>query len=216
MDNISKCNFHLYLGKKDYEILLWKNSLPPKCFKFYVEQILLSYINGYKIALPPAVNKKSVTIKYAPVHIIITNEQVAEFLNNINSGDKSKAIKEIILYYIRESQDAQFVGANKKNKKKQTPPSYQTPSKNTKPTTVTVSTQSAANTNKPAIEVQLTREPLKVNDNKTQNKNNKKENASPEIKENKPIDNQKEETIENKPTKNNPMLQSLFRMSGDE
>ena len=87
----NKCNFHLYLGKKDYEILQWKNSLPPKCFKYFVEQILLSYINGYKIMLPPIQAQKNIEFKSMPIHIVIQNEQIASFLSQLNSGEKAKS-----------------------------------------------------------------------------------------------------------------------------
>lgn len=115
-ENNEKCNFHLYLGKKDYEILLWKNSLPPKCFKYFVEQILLSHINGYPIILPPF-NDEIVKVKCSPIHIVIENKQIISFLSTLNSGDKSKKVKEIILFYIRTSRAGQTVSPTKKKKK---------------------------------------------------------------------------------------------------
>ena len=96
-NNNEKCNFHLYLGKKDYEILVWKNSLPPKCFKYFVEQILLSHINGYPIILPPT-NNEIVEVKSSPIHIVIENKQIIKFLSTITSGDKSKKIKENLTF----------------------------------------------------------------------------------------------------------------------
>ena len=207
--NENKCNFHLYLGKKDYEILQWKNSLPPKCFKYFVEQILLSYINGYKIMLPPIQAQKNIEFKSMPIHIVIQNEQIASFLSQLNSGEKSKIVKEIILFYIREAQDNAFVSSGKK-KKKNVQPSVSVDVKKIpkeKPKTINLTTpvQTKPVVSQP-IEKEI-KEPIKPN-----------VNIAIPVSVNKPVESVAEQskTEERKNTKNNPMMQALFKMSGDE
>lgn len=206
----NKCNFHLYLGKKDYEILQWKNSLPPKCFKYFVEQILLSYINGYKIMLPPIQAQKNIEFKSMPIHIVIQNEQIASFLSQLNSGEKSKIVKEIILFYIREAQDNAFVSSGKK-KKKNIQPSVSVdvkkiPKEKSKTVNVITPVQDNPVVSKP-VEKEV-KESIKPN-----------VNISIPTPPNKPIGDtvvEQPKTEERKPTKNNPMMQALFKMSGDE
>lgn len=206
----NKCNFHLYLGKKDYEILQWKNSLPPKCFKYFVEQILLSYINGYKIMLPPIQAQKNIEFKSMPIHIVIQNEQIASFLSQLNSGEKSKIVKEIILFYIREAQDNAFVSSGKK-KKKNIQPSVSVDVKKIpkeKPKTVSVSTPVQ---NKPVAAQPVEKEVKEIIKPNV--------NISIPTSSNKPVENtviEQPRTEERKPAKNNPMMQALFKMSGDE
>ena len=209
--NENKCNFHLYLGKKDYEILQWKNSLPPKCFKYFVEQILLSYINGYKIMLPPIQAQKNIEFKSMPIHIVIQNEQIASFLSQLNSGEKSKIVKEIILFYIREAQDNAFVSSGKK-KKKNIQPSVSVDVKKIpkeKPKNVNISTpvQNKTIASQPAEKE--TKEIIKPN-----------VNISIPTPASKPVESttvvEQPKTEERKPAKNNPMMQALFKMSGDE
>jgi len=207
----NKCNFHLYLGKKDYEILQWKNSLPPKCFKYFVEQILLSYINGYKIMLPPIQAQKNIEFKSMPIHIVIQNEQIASFLSQLNSGEKSKIVKEIILFYIREAQDNAFVSSGKK-KKKNIQPSVSVDVKKIpkeKPKIVNVSTPVQ---NKPVASQPTERETKEIIKPNV--------NISIPTPTSKPVESatvvEQSKTEERKPAKNNPMMQALFKMSGDE
>ena len=205
-NEIVKCNFHLYLGKKDYEILSWKNSLPPKCFKFYVEQILLSHINGYEIMMPQ-VSINVAQFKSTPIHIVIENEQIIDFLSKIDIGQKSKIIKEILLFYIREARHNIYVSSNKKGKKQNNPmPSVFVKAKKkiSPPTTVVVETK----TNN--VEKVIT----------SPKTNNPPNNDNLPIKSK--IDDNiiKSPIVENKelPAKSNsnPMLRALFKMSGDE
>ena len=205
-NEITKCNFHLYLGKKDYEILSWKNSLPPKCFKFYVEQILLSHINGYEIMMPQ-VNIISAQFKTTPIHIVIENEQIVDFLSKIDIGQKSKIIKEILLFYIREARHSIYVSSNKKNKKQNTPmPSVfvKTKKRPSSSTTVVVETKKN-NTEKVVVS------------EKTDNQNSKEVlPVKPKVDDNiikSPIVENKEVPVK---SNSNPMLQALFKMSGDE
>lgn len=204
MEN-NKCNFHLYLGKKDFEILSWKSSLPPKCFKFYVEQILLSYINGYQIMLPFGSNNSEVELKSMPIHIVIENEQIINFISQIDAGQKSKVIKEIILYYVRESRNTVFVSNGKKNKKQKSPqPSVSVKVNKTKPQ------------QKQIISVQ------KVVENTHIEKQKKDVSESINIQKTSQIDNNiikapiNNEIKQPEKKNNNPMLQALFKMSGDE
>lgn len=201
----SKCNFHLYLGKKDYEILQWKNSLPPKCFKYFVEQILLSYINGYKIMLPPIQEHILVEPKSKPIHIVIVNEQIASFLSQLNAGEKSKTVKEIVLFYIREAQDSQFVSSNKKKKKRKPPqPSISVDINKIKKERIidkeipVVIEQKDTNI-KPNINIPLPQPTTKPVEAQSVNKNEQQKAELPK-----------------KPAKQNPMMQALFKMSGDE
>lgn len=206
----NKCNFHLYLGKKDYEILQWKNSLPPKCFKYFVEQILLSYINGYKIMLPPIQAQKNIEFKSMPIHIVIQNEQIASFLSQLNSGEKSKIVKEIILFYIREAQDNAFVSSGKK-KKKNIQPSVSVDVKKIpkeKPKTINIATPAQTKPVAPQPVEKEIKETIKPN-----------VNISIPTSSNKPVGStvvEQPKTEERKPAKNNPMMQALFKMSGDE
>lgn len=197
-----ECNFHLYLGKKDYEILSWKNSLPPKCFKFYVEQILLSHINGYSIVLPPS---KDIHIECTskPIHIVIKNEQVIEFLAHIDSGQKSKVVKDIILFYIRESRNFFYISSNKKSKKNKmsfTPPSIvksQYKKNRLQSTSVTKTVKKLPETTESSSVVSApTPQTFESND---------------VIKA--PI---KENSTTQQKNSQNPLLQALFKMSGDE
>lgn len=198
----NKCNFHLYLGKKDYEILQWKNSLPPKCFKYFVEQILLSHINGYKIMLPPIQKQSSIEFKSTPIHIVVENEQIIAFLSQLDAGEKSKVVKEIILFYIRETQDNVFVSSGKK-KKKNPQPTVSVDIKKIpkeKPKTVDIPVakkqvvEEKDNTIKPNVSISLP--------------------SSPKVSE--PATQSQPKAEERKPAKNNPMMQALFKMSGDE
>ena len=199
-NNNEKCNFHLYLGKKDYEILVWKNSLPPKCFKYFVEQILLSHINGYPIILPPT-NNEIVEAKSSPIHIVIENKQIIKFLSTITSGDKSKKIKEILLFYIRASRSGQAISSTKKKRK--TAPistSINIPSKNQKKKEV------ASNISKHNIVPSVQQETNMVQQGK--NEPQKEENdgiiKAPIVAAPKPS------------IPKNPMMQALFKMSGDD
>ncbi len=206
----NKCNFHLYLGKKDYEILQWKNSLPPKCFKYFVEQILLSYINGYKIMLPPIQAQKNIEFKSMPIHIVIQNEQIASFLSQLNSGEKSKIVKEIILFYIREAQDNAFVSSGKK-KKKNIQPSVSVDVKKIpkeKPKTVSILT--------PVQDKPIVSQPVEKEIKETIKPN---VNISIPTSSSKSVNSttaEQPKTEERKPAKSNPMMQALFKMSGDE
>ena len=206
----NKCNFHLYLGKKDYEILQWKNSLPPKCFKYFVEQILLSYINGYKIMLPPIQAQKNIEFKSMPIHIVIQNEQIASFLSQLNSGEKSKIVKEIFLFYFREAQDNAFVSSGKK-KKKNIQPSVSVDIKKIpkeKPKTVGILT--------PVQDKPVVSQPVEKEVKETIKPN---VNISIPTPSRKPVESttvEQPKTEERKSAKNNPMMQALFKMSGDE
>ena len=188
-----KMNFHLYLGKKDYEILVWKNSLPPKCFKYFVEQILLSHINGHKILLPPMTldGIEDSMLIGKPIHIVTENKQIISFLNKIECGDKSKLVKEILLYYIRESRDFIPVADSKKKKKKHN--SQQITSRTSQNTRENAE-QREVQTFISAKQTETTEDSIKSKDviippisDKPKEKNNK-----------------------------NPMMQALFKMSGDE
>ena len=189
-------NFHLYLGKKDYEILQWKNSLPPKCFKYFVEQILLSHINGYKIMLPRTHEQVEIEPKYTPIHMIITNEQIISFLERQSSGERSKNVKEILLFYIREAQDVALVSSNKKKKK-----TFVVPPQS--PKIVSRSLPTVA-------------EPVKHTNEAVKGKadvKEKKATVMQSVSEPKP---EVASTVSKTPAKNNPMMQALFKMSGDE
>ena len=196
-----KMNFHLYLGKKDYEILVWKNSLPPKCFKFFVEQILLSHINGYDIVLPPVkyeIDEENVK-QGRPVHLVIENKQIINFLTQIETGDKSKLVKEILLFYIRESRENFFVSDGKKKKKKspvQQPRYVKQQNVNVAQTT---STKKVEKQHTPIIKEESPEIPIVAEIEKTV--------VTPPIND---IPKEK-----NNGTKN-PMMQALFKMSGDE
>ena len=201
----NKCNFHLYLGKKDFEILSWKASLPPKCFKFYVEQILLSYINGYQIMLPFGNNSCEVELKSTPIHIVIENEQIINFISQIDNGQKSKIIKEIILYYVRESRNTIFVSNGKKNKKQKSPqPSVSIKVSKIKQQRQTISVQ------KVAEDVKSIEKPKEVI---SENTNIKEVSRNDDNIIKAPINNEPKQTEKKN---NNPMMQALFKMSGDE
>jgi predicted DNA-binding protein len=200
-----KINFHLYLGKKDYEILVWKNSLPPKCFKYFVEQILLSHINGYKIILPPIlIEENSNIVTGKPIHIVTENRQIIDFLSKIENGDKSKFVKEIILYYIRESRDSFMVSDNKKKKKKTT----STPQYFTKPE----STNSRSNDKKDRD--------INIGQNIKQNNTVMQQLQKPvtQITQSTTSETEliKETEQKQKVSNKSPMMQALFKMSGDE
>lgn len=189
-------NFHLYLGKKDYEILQWKNSLPPKCFKYFVEQILLSHINGYKIMLPRTHEQVEIEPKYTPIHMIITNEQIISFLEQQSSGERSKNVKEILLFYIREAQDMALVSSNKKKKK-----------------TVVALPQPPKIASRPLPTVA---EPIKHPTETAKEKTNIKEEKIVVIQSAAESKHEATTTVNKTPAKNNPMMQALFKMSGDE
>lgn len=204
MEN-NKCNFHLYLGKKDFEILSWKSSLPPKCFKFYVEQILLSYINGYQIMLPFGSNNSEVELKSMPIHIVIENEQIINFISQIDAGQKSKVIKEIILYYVRESRNTIFVSNGKKNKKQKSPqPSVSVKVNKTKP-----QQKQIISVQKVVEDTNIEKPQKDVSENISIQKTSQMDNNIIKA----PINNEIKQ-LEKK--NNNPMLQALFKMSGDE
>ena len=189
-------NFHLYLGKKDYEILQWKNSLPPKCFKYFVEQILLSHINGYKIMLPRTHEQVEIEPKYTPIHMIITNEQIISFLEQQSSGERSKNVKEILLFYIREAQDMALVSSNKKKRKTIVAPPQQ-------PKIVSRSLPTVAET------IKHTTKPAQEKHDVKEEKGTVAQSV-PEAKS------EVAPAVSRTPTKNNPMMQALFKMSGDE
>lgn len=215
----NKCNLHLYLGKKDYEILNWKQSIPPRCFKFYIEQILLSYINGYPIALPSCKNfRNSVELKTKPIHIVLENDQIIDFLSKLDNGQKSKVIKEIILYYIRESESKYYVNNGNKSKKSKTPkPSVSVKTSNIKKESTNVVIDVSAQTKDKSIVETVTKNTTIFVDEAVQQKETVAETIQePKINDKKVI--KAPINTESKPQekKNNPMMQALFKMSGDE
>lgn len=202
------CNLHLYLGKKDLEILRWKESLPPRCFKYYMEQILLSYVTGQKIMIP-AIKEGKTEPSIRPIHLVITNKTIIEFLEQFDNGEKSKSIKEILNYYIREAKDGQYISRGKKAKKAQAP-IYEVPQN--------IQTQSEHQNKKPVSKQVEKVQPSNHNNSDNNDTKSSKPNVpqitveKPKAKDNTSKNEKKQQPVDTK----NPMVQALFRMSGDE
>ena len=202
-DRKESCNLHLYLGKKDLEILRWKESLPPRCFKYYMEQILLSYITGQKVMIP-TIKEGKTEPAICPIHLVITNKTIISFLEQFDKGEKSKSIKDILIYYILEAKDGQYISRGKKAKKTQVPV-YETPNFIPEKKEPNIN-----NRQKPKDDTHK-----QHSDNKP--KQPQKQNT-PQITVEQKKTPENTQNVKKQPTvdTNSPMMKALFKMSGDE
>jgi hypothetical protein len=166
-----------------------------------VEQILLSHINGYSILLPPINYEiaEETVLDGKPIHIVTDNQQIIDFLSNIDNGEKSKLVKEILLFYIRESRDVVLLSDGKKKRKKQISPQSLP---KTKPRKKSFNTPSAEE-----------KESFTKKQDNTEEKNNSKKGVETEKEVVIPPINEKPKEKNNSKS---PMMQALFKMSGDE
>ena len=89
----------LVLAKEDTDLIAWKNSLPPRSFTETVNKILVSESVG-QIARISCEFSSSEVAEDVRAGFYVGDEKVLTLLNEINKGDRTDAIKEIIRKHI--------------------------------------------------------------------------------------------------------------------
>lgn len=94
----------LVLAKEDTDLIAWKNSLPPRSFTETVNKILVSESGG-RIAPVLYEFSSSEVAEEVRAGFYIGDENVLTLLNEINKGDRTDAIKEIIRKHIAHNRE---------------------------------------------------------------------------------------------------------------
>ncbi len=94
----------LVLAKEDADLIGWKNSLPPRSFTETVNKILVSESIG-QIAHIPYEFSSSEVAEEDRTGFYVDDENVLTLLNEINKGDRTDVIKEIIRKHIAHNRE---------------------------------------------------------------------------------------------------------------
>ena len=94
----------LVLAKEDTDLIAWKNSLPPRSFTETVNKILVSESGGQIAPVLYEFSSSEVADKVR-AGFYVGDENVLALLNEINKGDRTDAIKEIIRKHIKHNRE---------------------------------------------------------------------------------------------------------------
>ena len=94
----------LVLAKEDTDLIAWKNSLPPRSFTETVNKILVSESVG-QIARISCEFSSSEVAEEVRAGFYVGDENILTLLNEINKGDRTDAIKEIIRKHIAHNRE---------------------------------------------------------------------------------------------------------------
>lgn len=94
---------HLYFGKKDVDLILWKSTLPRGAFSKLLQIFFEAEINGSKANIPE-INYKEPDKDIKPYHIVlhVKNKVIEQYLNMIPSYQRNAVIKSVIRKNIQD------------------------------------------------------------------------------------------------------------------